>query len=462
MRNYFLPVMLTSLMSGCFTMAPKYERPEAPVEAAFPGAEGSTENAADVPWREFFTDPKLQEVIARALEHNRDLRLALLNVEKARAMYGVQRAELYPPVDVTGVGSRQQRSRDLIAPADDRMSESYSVNLGVAAWEIDLFGRIRSLKDQALQEFLASEQAGRGARISIIAETASAYLALAADLANRQLAESTMASQQDSYNLIKRQYDANLISEIDLRRAQTQVDAARLDVARYAERVAQSRNALNLLAGGTVPQELLPADLAAVQAVRELQPGLSSEVLLQRPDIMAAEHQLIGANAFIGAARAAFFPRIGLTASFGTASSDLSGLFGGGTDVWNFTPVITMPIFDARVWAAARVSEATQKIALANYENTIQKAFREVADTLVTRSAIGEQVAAQRSLVEAAEIIHRLASKRYEQGLDSYLGVLDAHRTLFRARQVLIGLELAQRANQVKTYAVLGGGGVVP
>jgi multidrug efflux system outer membrane protein len=360
------------------------------------------------------------------------------------------------------VGSHQRRSRDLIGPADDRMSESYSVNLGVASWEIDLFGRIRSLKDQALQEFLATEQAGRGARISIIAGTASAYFALAADRANLDLAECTLASQQDSYRLIKRQFDADLISEIDVRRAQTQVDAARLDVGRYTERVAQSRNALNLLAGGTVPEDLLPADLAAMQALRELRPGLSSGVLLKRPDIMAAEHQLIGANAFIGAARSAFFPRIGLTAAFGTASGELSGLFGNGTDVWNFTPVITMPIFDARVWAAARVSEATQKMALANYENTIQKAFREVADTLATRDTIGAQVDAQRSLVEAAEIIHRLAGKRYEQGLDSYLSVLDAHRTLFRAEQVLIALRLARRLNEVQTYAVLGGGALDP
>lgn len=462
MKKLVLPLLFTALMSGCFTMAPKYERPPAPVEKVFPGEADGADVPADLPWQDFITDPKLQQVITRALEHNRDLRLALLNVEKARAIYGVQRAELYPPVDVTGAGSRQQRSRDLIAPTDDRMSESYSVNLGVAAWEVDLFGRIRSLKDQALQDFLASEQAGRGARISLIAETASAYLVLAADRANLHLAQSTLTSQQDSYQLIKRQYDASLISAIDLRRAQTQVDAARLDVARFTERVAQSANALKLLAGGTVPEALLPEDLAAVQPVRELRPGLSSDVLLQRPDIMAAEHQLMGANALIGAARAAFFPRIGLTASFGTASGELSGLFGGGTDVWSFAPVITMPVFDARVWAAARVSKATQQIALANYENTIQRAFREVADTLATRSAIGEQVEAQRSLVEAADIIYRLASKRYEQGLDSYLSVLDAHRTLFRARQVLIGLELTQRANEVRTYAVLGGGVLEP
>lgn len=455
------------LLGGCLTMEPTYERPEAPVPTNWPSGsaylEGASEDgvpiASSLQWQEFFTDPGLRQVVVMALEKNRDLRLAALNVEKARAMYGVQRAQLFPAINATGAGNKQRSSADLTRPEEPRTTESYSVDLGVASWEIDLFGRIRSLKAQALEEYLATEEARRGAQIALVAEVTSAYLALAADRENLDLARSTLKSQKEAYGLIRRQYEVDLVTEIDLRRAQSQVDVARVDVARFTRRVAQDRNALNLLAGAPVPEELLAANLAGIGPTREIAAGLSSEVLLARPDIMAAEHQLRSANAFIGAARAAFFPRIGLTAAVGTASDQLNNLFSGGTDTWSFSPQIVMPIFDSRVWAAHRVSKATQKIALVRYERTIQEAFREVADVLAACGTLDEQASAQRSVVDAAEKIYHLADKRYANGIDSYLSVLDAQRSLYGAQQALISLELARLANQVRLYAVLGGGG---
>lgn len=470
--NRALPFALAlaiPLLSGCLTMAPKYDRPQAPVPTEWPSGpayENSPSpepapSATNLQWREFFTDPKLQQVIAVALENNRDLRLAALNVEKVRAVYGVQRAELFPVLNATGGGNKQQSSAELTRPGESRITESYSVNLGVASWELDLFGRIRSLKEQSLQEYLATEQARRGAQIALVSEVASAYLVLAADRGSLTLAQSTLEAQQKAYDMIRGQYEAEVVTEISLRRAQTQVDAARVDVARYTQRVAQDRNALNLLAGAAVPEDLLPADLAGVNPPKGVAAGLSSEALLLRPDIMAAEHQLKGANAFIGAARAAFFPRIGLTAALGTASAELNGLFGSDTDTWSFSPQVVLPIFDARVWAANRVSKATQKMALVQYEKTIQTAFREVADVLAVRGTVDQQAAAQQAVVESAEIIYRLADKRYANGIDSYLSVLDAQRSLYSAQQGLISLRLAKLANEVRLYAVLGGGGEV-
>lgn len=463
---YSLAVIMPALC-GCTTMAPKYERPAAPVPTDWPGASAnpasvSSEDApavAELGWREFFTDPKLRQVIGMALENNRDLRLAALNVERARAVYGVQRAELFPVVNAAGAGTRQRGSAELVRPGEPRTTESYSVNLGIASWELDLFGRIRSLKEQSLQEYLATEQARRGAQIALVSEVASAYLALAADHESLRLAQSTLTAQRQVHGMIRKRYEAEVATEIDLHRAQAQVDAARVEVARYMQRVAQDRNALNLLAGGDVPDALLPADLAAVSPPKGIAAGLSSESLLLRPDIMAAEHELKSANAFIGAARAAFFPRIGLTAALGTASAELNGLFGADTDTWSFSPHVVLPIFDSRVWAANRVSKAMQKIALAQYEKTIQAAFREVADVLAVRGTVDEQAAAQQAVVESAERICNLADRRYANGIDSYLGVLDAQRSLYGAQQGLVSLQLARFANEVRLYAVLGGGG---
>ncbi len=464
-----LALGLILLLGGC-SLAPPYVRPPAPVPGQWP--QGPAYKSGDAPalsrdvqslaWQTFFTDPRLQQVIETALENNRDLRLAALNVERVRGVYNIQRAEFYPVVDFSGSGVRQRRSRDLIAPTDARIVDQYDVNLGIAAWEIDFFGRLKSLKDQALETYLATDQARSSAQIALMAEVARTYFTLAADRENLALARATLENQQASFDLIQKSYRAGFATEIDLRRARSQVDAAERDIPRFTLLAAQDTNALRLLAGVEVPERLLPANLDGIAALEPLSPGLSSAVLLNRPDIVAAEHRLKGANAFIGAARATLFPRISLTGALGTASDDLAGLFKSGSGTWNFTPQVTAPIFDARAWAALGVSKTDRRIILTQYERAIQTAFREVADALAVLGTINDQLAAQKSLVNSMAATYDLSEKRYTMGLDSYLGVLDAHRSLYAQQQVLISLRLTRLAGQVTLYAVLGGGGNPP
>ena len=423
----------------------------------------STTNATDVQdmgWREFFTDNKLQKLIETALANNRDLRIAALNVQRARALYGIQRGELFPAIDVTGSGSRERLPADLsgTTPPKRVTVTRYDANFGVASWELDFFGRIRSLKDRALEEYLGTEQARRSAQILLVSSVANAYLALVADRENLKLAETTFETQQGAYDLVKRRYDLGLAPELDLYRAQTPVDIARRDIALYVQRVAQDENALNLLVGSPVPSELLATELDRVSPPKEVAPGLSSEVLLRRPDVLQAENLLKAANADIGAARAAFFPRVSLTAAMGTASSDLSGLFKAGSGAWSYAPQIVMPIFDARTWSANKAAKVQREIAVAQYEKAIQSAFKEVADALAIRGTVDQQVSAQQSMVHAFAETYRLSNSRYTKGIDSYLGVLDAQRSLFAAQQELVFLRLAKLASQVRLYAVLGGG----
>lgn len=465
MNKSLIPVLCGAglVLGGC-SLAPEYQRPEAPVPSQWPvGAAYGKKSleahvATDLNWRDFFSDERLQKIIDQALENNRDLRLATLNVELARGMYGIQRGELYPSVGVQGGGGRQHRSADLIQPGEPRTVDQYHVDLGIAAWELDFFGRIRSMSEQALQEYFATDAVRRGAQVALVAEVARVYLTLAADREKLQLAHSTLEAQQTAYDLVKKRYDVGVTSELDLKRAQVPLDTARGDVAGYIRLVAQDRNALNLLAGAPIPEEWLAPGLSSVAPPKVVAPGLSSEALLGRPDIMAAEHRLIGAYASLGAARASLFPRISLTTAVGSASDELSGLFDSGTGTWSFTPQFAMPIFDARVWAALRVSETKREIILTQYEITIQSAFREVADALAVQGTIDEQVAAQHSLVTAVADTYRLATLRYTKGIDSYLGVLDAQRSHFAAQQGLISLRLAKLASRVRLYAVLGGG----
>ena len=468
MMNTKLFVLLcTGLILGGCTLAPEYTKPEAPIPAAWPqgpaypqtGPASDNATMAEIPWRDFYIEPQLQKVIATALENNRDLRLAALNVKRAQAMYGIQRAELFPALDATAGAARSHTPADLSSSGVETTSSKYDVNLGVFAWEIDFFGRIRSLKDRALEEFLATEQAQKSAQLMITSAVAEAYLTLAADRENQKLAETTFTSQQDAYDLIKQKYDAGLASELDLNRAQTQVAIARGDIARYTQMVARDINALNLLAGTTVPKDMLPDDLTQIKLLPDIFTGVSSEVLLNRPDISQAENRLKAANANIGAARAALFPRISLTTSIGTASSELSGLFDSGQDTWSFGPQVALPIFDARLWSALDVTKAEQEITLVQYEKTIQTAFREVADALAVRGTMDLQIAAQTELVQAAEQTYRLSDIRYQKGVDSYLGVLDAQRSFYQAQQGLVALHLAKRGNQVGFYKVLGGYG---
>jgi len=475
-RNLFLLLSVSiTLLGGC-TMAPEYTRPASPVPADWPTGAAYNETMAaasapivsELPWREFFTDERLQKIIETALNNNRDLRLAALNVEKARALYGIQRAELLPAVNAAGSMIKQRVPADLSVTGSPMTSEQYGVNVGISSWEIDFFGRIRSLKDQALEEYLATDQARRSAQILLVSAVANAYFTLTADRENLKLVASTLETQEASYKLIGKRYDIGLASELDLRRAQSQVDTARGEVARYTQLAAQDENVLNLLVGSHTPPELLPSDLGRVSPPKDISPGLSSELLLQRPDVLAAEHQLRAANANIGAARAAFFPSISLTTAIGTASADptaigsagsaLSGLFKSGSGTWSFAPQITIPIFDARTWSAYDVTKVAREIYVAQYEKAIQTAFREVADALTVRGTVNQQIAAQQSLVDAVAETYRLSNVRYTKGIDSYLSVLDAQRSLYTAQQGLIVLHLARLTNLVTLYAVLGGG----
>jgi multidrug efflux system outer membrane protein len=465
---FFLLVGISLVISGC-SLAPEYTRPEAPISAGWPsgaayeetGAMPGTPTATEIPWQEFFIDERIQKIIGMALNNNRDLRVAVLNVERARALYGIQRAELLPSLSALGSWHKERVPADLSSTGSKMTSERYDVDLGISSWEIDFFGRIRSLKDRALEQYLATEEARRSAQILLVSGVANAYLTLAADRGNLKLAETTFDTQKAAYELIKRRYELGLSSELDLNRAQTQVDTAWRNIAIYTQLAAQDENALNLLVGTTAPirGELMPEDLESVTPPREISPGLSSEVLLHRPDIMAAEHQLKAANAYIGAARAAFFPRISLTTAIGTASSELSGLFSSGSGTWSFAPQIFMPIFDARLRSAYDVTKTEKKITLAQYESAIQTAFREVADALAVRGTVDRQESAQQSLVDAVERTYRLSNVRYIRGIDSYLSVLDAHRSLYAAQQGLIAIRLVKLVNQVRLYAVLGGGG---
>ena len=453
-------------MAGC-SLAPTYSKPDAPIPENWPEGDAYRQTAvspdapiaSDLKWETFFTDPRLKRIIQIALDQNRDQRLALLNVEKAIALYGIQKAELYPSLNAAASMGSQWYPADLTSSGVATTMEEYRVNIGVAAWEIDFFGRIRSLKDSALETYLASDEARRSTQILLIAATASAYLNLSADRENLNLARTTLQSQQDIYRIINRRYQVGIATEVDVKRAQTQVDTARGDIARFTQQIALDENALSLLLGSPAPADVLSANLSDILWPRVVSSGLSSEILLNRPDILAAEHRLKGANANIGAARAALFPRIILTTGAGTASSELGGLFGSGSGTWNFAPVIVMPIFDARLWSAYDAANIERAITLTQYEKAIQTAFKEVADALAINGTVGDQLSAQQSLVNAVEIIYRRSQARYLKGIDSYLSVLDAQRNLYSARQGLVALRLAKATNEVKLYAVLGGGG---
>ena len=467
-KLFLLPFVILFLLAGC-TMAPEYTRPESPVPSKWPAgkayiyyaedaADESTTIASALTWREFITDTRLRTIIETALKNNRDLRVAVLNVERAEAYYGISRAELLPSVNALGGWSKQHVPADLSSTGTAMTSERYDVNLGIISWEIDFFGRIRSLKDKALEEYLATDQALRSSQILLVSTVAQAYLAMAADREALQVASSTLKAQETTYDLIKKRYDAGIASELDLRRAQAQADTARGDVARYTQLVAQDENGLNLLIGTSNQQDLMPSDLSGISAPKDISPGLSSEPLLQRPDVLAAEHRLKASYANIGAARAAFFPRIALTTYAGTASVELSGLFKSDSGTWSFAPQIIMPIFDARTWSAYRVTKIEKEISIAQYEKAIQTAFREVADALAEKNMVKQRIAAQQSLVDALAETYRLSKMRYEKGVDSYLSVLDAQRSLYGAQQGMIMLNLARINNQITLYKTLGGG----
>ncbi|MGJ7492759.1 efflux transporter outer membrane subunit [Variovorax sp. ZT4R33] len=457
-----------ALLSGCINLAPSYTQPSAPVPSSWasapPAAATALPPARDLGWREFFVDHRLRGVVELALANNRDLRVAALNIERARAQYGVVRAAAFPSVGLGAGGSRARTPGSVSASGQARIATQYNVNLGLTSYELDLFGRVSNLGDAALESFFATEDARRGTQLSLVAEVATAWLVLATDQQRLLLARDTLATRQKSYDLIKRSYDLGAQSGLALAQAQTTVDTARADAAAFDSQAEQSRNALHLLAGTAVPAALLPppmGELATTPTARLLAPPaeLPSSVLQQRPDVLAAEHALRASNANIGAARAAFYPRITLTGSAGTASSSLSGLFADGSAAWNFAPSISLPIFDGGINRAnLGVAETQQQIQLSTYEKTLQTAFREVADALAARRTLDERLAAQQSLVAATTRAFELSNALFRSGGAAYLDVLDAQRALYTAQQSLISLQLIEQTNRLTLYKVLGGG----
>ena len=462
MNKSLLSLALAAALSGC-SLIPDYQRPDAPVAGdwpqgeAYPQAGVQTSDQA-LGWREFFRDPALQQLIEVALENNRDMRVAALNVDAYRALYRIQRADLLPAVSADGAGTRSRTPGDLSMSGEPAISSQYSATFGVS-WELDLFGRLRSLRDQALEEYFASEAAQRSTQISLIASVANAWLTLQADQALLQVTRDTLKTYEESFGLTQRSFDVGVASALELRQARSAVDSARVSIEQYTRLVAQDRNALTLLLGQNLPAGLPSGDGLERTQLAALPVGLPSDLLQQRPDILQAEFQLRAVNASIGAARAAFFPRISLTGAAGTASRELSGLFDGGSGYWSFSPSISVPIFNAgQLRANVDYAQISKNIQVAQYERTIQTAFREVADGLAAQATYTRQVQAQRDLLATSEDYYNLAERRYRTGVDSYLTLLDAQRQLFTVQQQLISDRLAQMTSEVNLFKALGGG----
>jgi outer membrane protein, multidrug efflux system len=468
------------LASAC-TLEPRYRAPALPVPDQWPipattatgtstqsdaspvaapvASDPALPAAGDIGWRDFFVDTRLQQLIAAALANNRDLRVAVLNIERARAQYRVQRSAELPSIDATGSFTREKLPpADTFGPAFT--GNVYQAGVGVSAYEIDLFGRVRSLTHGALEQYLAQEEARRSAQLSLIAEVANAYLTLASDRDLQHLAQQTLQSQEASFNLADKSHQAGTSSGLDLAQAQTTVEQARADAARYEGNVAQDVDALTLLVGAPLDPSWLPEQFdAKTMGLDALPAGLPSAVLLRRPDVLQAEHTLRGANASIGAARAAFFPDITLTANIGSASEQLSGLFKAGTGAWTFLPQATLPLFHAgQLRGNLAVAHADQQIAVAQYEKAIQSGFREVSDALALTATLNRQRAAQEALVAATARAYDLSQQRYKAGRDSFLVVLDSQRSNYSAQQGLIATRLAEQNNRVSLYEALGGG----
>ncbi len=451
------------MLSGC-SLIPDYQRPETPVAAQYPqgpayeATNAPGQAAAEQGWKQFFHDPALQQLIQVALENNRDLRVAALNIDAYAAQYRIQRADLFPAVSATGSGSRQRVPARASQSGEAAISSSYSATLGISAYELDLFGRVRSLSEQALQSYFATEEARRSTQISLVANVANAYLTWQADKELLKLTQETLGAYEQSFKLTSRSAEVGVASALDLSQARTAVENARVQLARYTRQVAQDENSLTLLLGTGLPANLSSQPLSD-DLLSEVPAGLPSDLLQRRPDILQAERNLLAANANIGAARAAFFPSISLTANAGTLSPDLSGLFKGGSGTWTFAPQINLPIFNAGSLRASLDYAKIQKdINVAQYEKSIQTAFQEVSDGLAARQTYNEQLQAQTDFVAANQDYYRLAERRYRIGVDSNLTFLDAQRQLFSAQQSLITDRLAQLTSEVNLYKALGGG----
>jgi multidrug efflux system outer membrane protein len=470
MRPTILPV-LALLLSGC-SLVPDIVRPTSPVPAAWPEGPAYRRPPVAAPanadrivpadaigWREVLRDPQLQRVVELALANNRDLRTAALNVAQAEAQYRIQRGELLPQVGATGALSAQRTPASLSATGRAITSRSWSSGIGFTAYEVDLFGRVRSLSQQAFEQYLGYEETQRASQISLIAQVANAWLTLLGDRDLLALTEQTLANQQEALRLTQAGYDGGNATALVLRQAQTSVETARASLAQYTRQQAQDLNALNLLVGANLPPELLPTAPLGGALVAEVPAGMASSILVRRPDVLAAEHNLLAANANVGAARAAFFPSITLTGNAGSASASFSRLFSGGTASWSFAPQINVPIFSAGVLRGSLdVAKVQTQLQVAAYELAIQTAFREVADVLAARGTYDTQIAAQTALAEAYADAYRLSLLRFRSGLDTYQAPLDSQRQLFTAQQELISLRVQRLQTLVTLYKALGGG----
>ncbi len=458
MKPSSVSILVFSLLFGACNFTPSLNPISSPVSARFPGKSGG-KVSADIAWQKFFTDPRLRKLVEISLGNNRDLRVAALNVEQSRAQYGISRSELFPALNLSASGRRQRSLGSGIAGGMASESSSYGVSVGLVSYELDLFGRVRSLNNSALESYFASDSARVGAQISLVAEIANQYLTERALQEQVALSQQTYDGFNTAYNIIKQRFDSGTVSEVDLSVMEVQRQTAKSDLAAFRQRIQEVNHSLVFLAGGSLPSNLPQGRTLDQVVVANLRAGVSSELLYRRPDIREAEHQLRAANANIGAARAAFFPSVTLTADGGVSSNSLSKLFKNGTGTWMFSPSVNLPIFDGgRNRANLEYAEIGKKIEIANYEKSIQTAFREAADSLAARSGLSERISATESLVSAQQKRADLAAARYEKGVDGYLEALTATLDLYSAKQTLIQLRMARAINSVNLYKALGGG----
>jgi multidrug efflux system outer membrane protein len=466
MRRSMTTTTLLGLLSGC-SLIPAYQRPALPVSPEWPASAGPTKSgpaAADIGWRDFFRDPALQGLIALSLANNRNLRATTLNVQEAQAQYRVDRANLYPMINATAGRDVYHTPADVMGTGSAINYREYSLGAGAVSWELDLFGKVRSQAKAAHETYLSDADMALSAKIALVAQVSSEYYAWLADRESLQISEDTAAAQAHSLQLTQAATAHGIDTAMDVAQAQTTLDTAQAMVALYTRQVAEDMDELVLLAGTPIPGKLLAqmnavAGLDASPSLPDVPAGLPSDLLERRPDIRAAEHVLLAANANIGAARAAFFPSITITANGGTASSGLNHLFGPGQAAWLFNPQLNVPIFAAgQNIANLDIARVEKKIEIADYEQAIQSAFRDVADALNARGTYVAQVQAQQNLVDADSRYYQLADMRFRGGVDNYLNVLLAENALFSARLTLVSLELAAQQNSLTLYEALGGG----
>ncbi|WP_348944410.1 efflux transporter outer membrane subunit [Chitinibacter sp. FCG-7] len=453
MTRTLISIAIVAMLSGCMSLAPTYERPASPVPSEVKdGYRAAEQSVSDLQpytqWEKLFTDPQLQTLIRSALAQNRDYRVAALNIEKVRAQYEISQASRLPAIGLNAGANLTGETR-----GESNVRRQYTATVGLSSYEIDFFGRIKSLNDAALAQYLGTQAAQQSLRLSLIAEVANAYFTLAADQANLQRVSATLASRQESHALIERRFAAGVIGELDVQQSKIAVETARADQARYQALLVQDQNALRVLLGGETGLSDATIDVQQALAAPVLPAQLASDVLLRRPDVQQAEFALKAANANIGAARAAFFPSITLTANTGFSSASLSSLFQSGSGLWLFAPQLNLPIFDGgRNQANLDIAKAERDIALAHYDKAIQNAFREVSDGLTVASSHRDRVASQQAQLDAARRAFQIAQARYQKGVGAYLDVLDSQRALYQAEQALTSLQLQQAQNLVNLY----------